>query len=129
MVVVDRSQRFLYFVQPQVRALRYGIGVGGECQGGAGLYRIARKEQWPAWSPSPELRKRRTYPAQVASGPGNPLGARAMYFDNETLGIHGTNSPKSIGQALTLGCFRLVNDDVADLEKRIPVGTAVVVTN
>jgi lipoprotein-anchoring transpeptidase ErfK/SrfK len=129
MIVVDRSQRFLYLVQPQARALRYGIGVGGECDISAGLYRIKSKSQWPEWSPSPGLLKRRTYPAKVAGGPGNPLGAYAMYFESSLPGIHGTNAPKSIGQAPTLGCFRLVNDDVVDLEKRIAIGTGVVVLN
>jgi lipoprotein-anchoring transpeptidase ErfK/SrfK len=130
MIVVDRSQRFLYLVQPQSRALRYGIGVGGECDVSAGLYRIKSKsQQWPEWSPSPALLKRRTYPAKVAGGPGNPLGAYALYFESSLPGIHGTNAPKSIGQAPTLGCFRLVNDDVVDLEKRIAIGTGVVVLN
>jgi lipoprotein-anchoring transpeptidase ErfK/SrfK len=129
MIVVDRSQRFLYLVQPQARALRYGIGIGGECNIGAGLYRIKSKSQWPEWSPSPALLKRRNYPAKVAGGPGNPLGAYAMYFESSLPGIHGTNAPKSIGQAPTLGCFRLVNDDVVDLEKRITIGTGVVVLN
>ena len=129
MLVVDRSQRFLYLVQPQARALRYGIGVGGECDVNAGLYRIQSKSQWPEWTPSPALLKRRSYPARVPGGPGNPLGAYALYFEGSIPGIHGTNAPKSIGQAPTLGCFRLVNDDVVDLEKRIAIGTGVVVLN
>ena len=129
MIVVDRSQRFLYLVQPQSRALRYGIGVGGECPASAGLYRIQSKSQWPEWSPSPALLKRRTYPARVPGGPGNPLGAYAMYFEGNYPGIHGTNAPKTIGQAPSLGCFRLINDDVVDLEKRVVVGTGVVVLN
>ena len=128
MMVVDRSQRFLYLVQPQVRALRYGIGVGGECAASAGLYRVTRRVEWPEWSPSPDLAKRRSYPAKVAGGPGNPLGARALYFE-AVVGIHGTNAPKSIGHALTLGCFRLTNEDVVDLDKRIEIGAGVVVTN
>lgn len=130
MIVVDRSQRFLYLVQPQARALRYGIGVGGECDISPGLYRIKSKSaQWPEWSPSPALLKRRNYPPRVPGGPGNPLGAYALYFESSLPGIHGTNAPKSIGQAPTLGCFRLINDDVIDLEKRITIGTGVVVTN
>jgi len=130
MIVVDRSQRFLYLVQPQARALRYGIGVGGECDIGPGLYRIKSKSaQWPEWSPSPALLKRRNYPPRVPGGPGNPLGAYALYFESSLPGIHGTNAPKSIGQAPTLGCFRLINDDVIDLEKRISIGTGVVVMN
>jgi lipoprotein-anchoring transpeptidase ErfK/SrfK len=129
MIVIDRSQRFLYLVQPQSRALRYGIGVGGECAVGAGLYRIQRKAEWPKWSPSPALLKRRSYPAVVQGGPGNPLGAYAMYFENDSPAIHGTNAPKSIGQALSIGCFRLINNDVVDLEKRAPIGTGIVVSN
>ena len=130
MVVVDRSQRFLYLVQPQSRAVRYGIGVGGECDISPGLYRIKSKSaQWPEWSPSPTLLKRRNYPPRVPGGPGNPLGAYALYFESSLPGIHGTNAPKSIGQAPTLGCFRLINDDVVDLEKRIAIGTGVVVLN
>ena len=130
MIVVDRSQRFLYLVQPQARALRYGIGVGGECDISAGMYRIKNKSsQWPEWSPSPTLLKRRSYPPRVAGGPGNPLGAYALYFESSIPGIHGTNAPRSIGQAPTLGCFRLINDDVIDLEKRVTIGTGVVVMN
>ena len=129
MVLVDRSQRFLYLVQPQSRAWRYGIGVGGECSINAGLYRIQRKAQWPEWSPTPALLKQRTYPPRLAGGPGNPLGAFALYFENGVAGIHGTNAPKTIGQAPTIGCFRLINNDVTDLEKRVAVGTGVVVLN
>ncbi len=129
MMVIDRSQRFLYLVQPQSKALRYGIGVGGECAVNAGLYRIVHKAQWPAWSPSPALLKRRAYPAQLAGGLGNPLGAQALYFESEMPAIHGTNAPKTIGQAPMIGCFRLVNNDVIDLEKRVAVGTGVVVLN
>ena len=130
MIVVDRSQRFLYLVQPQARAWRYGIGVGGECDIGPGLYRIKSKSpQWPEWSPSPALLKRRNYPTRVAGGPGNPLGAYALYFESDLPGIHGTNAPRSIGQAPTLGCFRLINDDVVDIEKRVAIGTGVVVLN
>ncbi len=130
MIVVDRSQRYLYLVQPQARAWRYGIGVGGECDIGPGLYRIKSKSsQWPEWSPSPALLKRGSYPSRVVGGPGNPLGAYALYFESSIPGIHGTNAPRSIGQAPTLGCFRLINDDVVDLEKRVAIGTGVVVMN
>jgi lipoprotein-anchoring transpeptidase ErfK/SrfK len=129
MVVVDRSQRFLYFVLPQSRAVRYAIGIGGECSVSAGLYRIQSKSEWPDWSPSPALRKRGGYPARMPGGPGNPLGSYAMYFEGNYPGIHGTNAPKSIGQAPSIGCLRLVNDDVVDLAKRVDVGTAIVVLN
>jgi lipoprotein-anchoring transpeptidase ErfK/SrfK len=127
-VLIDRSQRFLYLVQPSSVALRYGIGVGGECGDSAGLLRITRKEEWPAWVPSPALLKRRSYPTRLAGGPGNPLGARVLFL-NDGIGIHGTNAPKSIGHAVSLGCFRMVNDDVVDLYQRVPTGTGVVVVN
>jgi lipoprotein-anchoring transpeptidase ErfK/SrfK len=129
MLLVDRSQRFLYLIQPQSRAVRYGIGVGGECDVSAGLYRIQRTAQWPEWLPTPAVQKRYSFPARFAGGPGNPLGAAAMYLEDNTPAIHGTNSPKTIGQAPVIGCFRLVNDDVVDLGKRVQAGTAVVVLN
>jgi lipoprotein-anchoring transpeptidase ErfK/SrfK len=130
MIIVDRSQRFLYLVQPQARAIRYGIGVGGECTVSAGLYRVQSKSQWPEWSPSPALLRRHAFPARLPGGPGNPLGAYAIYLvEDKVPGIHGTNAPKSIGQAPVVGCFRLVNDDIVDLERRVLVGTGVVVMN
>jgi lipoprotein-anchoring transpeptidase ErfK/SrfK len=128
MLVVDRSQRFLYLVQPQITALRYGIGVGGECSDTSGLYRISRKEEWPEWVPSPELLKRRSYPKSMAGGPGNPLGARGLYIDSG-VEIHGTNAPKTIGHPVSVGCLRMVNDDVVDLYNRVPTATAVVMMN
>ena len=129
MLIIDRSQRFLYLVQPQITALRYGIGVGGECTDTAGLYRISRREEWPEWEPSPELLKRRSYPSRVAGGPGNPLGARVLHLDSNRGEIHGTNAPKTIGHPVSLGCFRMVNDDVVDLYNRVPTAAAVVVMN
>ena len=129
MIVIDRSQRYLYLIEPQFRAIRYGIGVGGECAPTGGLRRISRVAEWPEWRPTPDLLKRGAYPKSVAGGPGNPLGARAIFFDGNDLGIHGTNAPKSIGLATTLGCFRMVNDDVVDFAKRIAPGAGVIVTN
>jgi len=129
MILVDRSQRYLYLLQPQSRAVRYGIGVGGECDVAAGLVRIESKSEWPEWTPSAELRKQHNVPARVAGGPDNPLGAYAMYFKDRDPGIHGTNAPRSIGRAVLIGCLRLLNDDVVDLEKRAPVGTSVLVLN
>lgn len=129
MIVIDRSPRHLYLVEPQVRAVRYGIGIGGECAANPGLRRISRIAEWPEWRPSAELLKRKSYPKWVAGGPGSPLGARAIYFEGDELGIHGTNAPKSIGQAVTLGCFRMVNDDITDLAKRIEIGAGVIVMN
>jgi lipoprotein-anchoring transpeptidase ErfK/SrfK len=116
-------------VQPQITALRYGIGVGGECSDTAGQHRISRKEEWPEWVPSLELIKRRTYPSRMAGGLGNPLGARVLYLDRNGIMIHGTNAPKTIGHALSLGCFRMVNNDIVDLYNRLPTEAAVVVMN
>jgi lipoprotein-anchoring transpeptidase ErfK/SrfK len=127
MIVIDRSQRFLYLVQPHSVALRYGIGVGGECPTYAGLQRVSLIAEWPEWVPSADLLKQRSYPARLAGGPGNPLGARVLYLEHNAVGIHGTNAPKTIGQALSLGCYRMANDSVVDLAKRVAPGAGVVV--
>jgi len=127
-IVIDTSQRFLYLVQPNNRALRYGIGVGRDGFTWSGLLKVTRKTEWPDWRPPPEMIERQPYlPRFMAGGPGNPLGARAMYLGNTIYRIHGTNAPETIGQAVSSGCFRLVNDDVADLYDRVPVGTHVIV--
>jgi len=127
-IVVHTSQRFLYLVQGNNRAVRYGIGVGREGFQWAGLLKISRKAEWPDWTPPPEMIKRQPYlPRWMAGGPGNPLGARALYLGNTIYRIHGTNQPQTIGHAVSSGCFRLVNNDVADLYDRVPVGTKVVV--
>ena len=128
-VVVYTSQRFLYVVQGNNRALRYGIGVGREGFQWAGLLNITRKAEWPDWVPPPEMISRQPYlPRFMAGGPGNPLGARALYLGNTIYRIHGTNQPWTIGQAVSSGCFRLTNDDVIDLYNRVPVGATVIVT-
>jgi lipoprotein-anchoring transpeptidase ErfK/SrfK len=127
-VIIFTSQRFLYVVQGNNRALRYGIGVGREGFQWAGLLRISRKAEWPDWIPPPEMIARQPYlPRFMAGGPGNPLGARALYLGGTVYRIHGTNQPQTIGHAVSSGCFRLVNGDVIDLYDRIPVGTKVVV--
>ena len=127
-VVVYTSQRFLYVVQGNNRAMRYGIGVGREGFQWAGLQTISRKAEWPDWTPPPEMIARQPYlPRWMAGGPGNPLGARAMYLGNTVYRIHGTNQPQTIGHAVSSGCFRLVNDDVIDLFDRVNVGTKVLV--
>jgi lipoprotein-anchoring transpeptidase ErfK/SrfK len=127
-VVVHTSQRFLYVVQGNNRALRYGIGVGREGFQWAGLLKISRKAEWPDWIPPPEMIARQPYlPRFMAGGPGNPLGARALYLGNTIYRIHGTNQPQTIGHAVSSGCFRLVNNAVIDLYDRVPVGTKVVV--
>ncbi|MBB1091911.1 L,D-transpeptidase [Rhodopseudomonas palustris] len=127
-IVVQTSERYLYLVQGNNRALRYGIGVGREGFQWQGLLKIARKAEWPDWVPPPEMIQRQPYlPRFMAGGPGNPLGARAMYLGSTVYRIHGTNRPDTIGTAISSGCFRLVNADVADLYDRVPVGTKVVV--
>jgi lipoprotein-anchoring transpeptidase ErfK/SrfK len=127
-IVVQTSERYLYLVQGNNRALRYGIGVGREGFTWQGLLKISRKAEWPDWTPPPEMIARQPYlPRFMAGGPGNPLGARAMYLGSTVYRIHGTNRPDTIGTAISSGCFRLVNADVADLYDRVPVGTKVVV--
>ncbi len=127
-VVIDTSQRFLYLVQPSNRALRYGIGVGRDGFQWSGLQQISRKQVWPDWRPPAELIERQPYlPRFMAGGPGNPLGARALYLGQTVYRIHGTNQPQTIGHAVSSGCFRLVNDDVIDLYGRVPVGTKVII--
>ena len=127
-VVVSTSERFLYLVQGNNRALRYGIGVGRDGFQWSGLLRISRKAEWPDWTPPPEMIDRQPYlPRFMAGGPANPLGARALYLGNTIYRIHGTNQPQTIGQAVSSGCFRLVNADVIDLFDRVPVGTRVIV--
>jgi lipoprotein-anchoring transpeptidase ErfK/SrfK len=127
-IVVSTSERFLYLVQGNGRALRYGIGVGREGFQWQGLLKISRKQEWPDWTPPPEMIARQPYlPRFMAGGPGNPLGARALYLGATVYRIHGTNMPQTIGSAVSSGCFRLVNNDVVDLFERVPVGTKVVV--
>ena len=126
-IIIETSERHLYLIESETRALRYGIGVGREGFAAAGLLRITRKSEWPDWVPSPEVIARQPYlPRVMAGGPGNPLGARAMDLGS-LYRIHGTNAPETIGQALLIGCFRLVNDDVVDIYDRVPVGTRVIV--
>jgi lipoprotein-anchoring transpeptidase ErfK/SrfK len=128
-VIVDKQQHFLYLIQPKSVALRYGIALSSQCNDLAGLRRISSKLEWPAWQPTPELVARRLAPAGVLpGGPGNPLGARLLGFEDGN-SIHGTNAPKSIGNSAVFGCIRLVNDDVIDLYQRVPVGGRVVISN
>jgi len=127
-IIVQTSERFLYVVQGNNRALRYGIGVGRDGFQWSGLLRITRKAEWPDWNPPPEMIARQPYlPRFMAGGPGNPLGARALYLGDTVYRIHGTNQPQTIGQSISSGCFRLVNSDVIDLYDRVPVGTKVIV--
>ncbi|MHC2338340.1 L,D-transpeptidase [Bradyrhizobium sp. USDA 4454] len=127
-IIVSTAERHLYLVQGNGRALRYGIGVGRDGFQWQGLVTITRKAEWPDWTPPPEMIARQPYlPRFMAGGPGNPLGARAMYLGTTVYRIHGTNRPDTIGTAISSGCFRLVNADVADLYNRVPVGTKVII--
>jgi lipoprotein-anchoring transpeptidase ErfK/SrfK len=127
-IVVHTSERYLYLVQGNNRAIRYGIGVGRDGFQWSGIHKISRKAEWPDWTPPDEMIARQPYlPRFMAGGPGNPMGARALYIGSTIYRIHGTNQPQTIGHAVSSGCFRLVNGDVTDLYERVPVGTRVVV--
>ena len=127
-VIIDTGNTALYFVLGQGRAIRYGVGVGREGFTWSGVQTISRKAEWPDWHPPAEMIARQPYlPRFVAGGPGNPLGARAMYLGSSVYRIHGTNDPSTIGKFVSSGCIRLTNEDVADLFGRVNVGTRVVV--
>jgi lipoprotein-anchoring transpeptidase ErfK/SrfK len=127
-IIVQSNERYLYVVQPGGRALRYGIGVGRDGFQWQGLVKITRKQEWPDWTPPDEMIQRQPYlPRFMAGGPGNPMGARALYLGATVYRIHGTNQPHTIGSAVSSGCFRLTNPDVSDLYERIPLGTKVII--
>jgi lipoprotein-anchoring transpeptidase ErfK/SrfK len=127
-IVIDTPNTYLYFVLGNGRAVRYGIGVGRDGFTWSGTQSITKKAEWPDWTPPPEMIARQPYlPRQMAGGPGNPLGARAMYLGGTIYRIHGTNAPQTIGTRVSSGCIRLTNEDVADLYSRVNVGTKVVV--
>jgi lipoprotein-anchoring transpeptidase ErfK/SrfK len=129
-IVIDTSERRLYFVQGDGTAIKYGVGVGREGFQWAGVNRITRKAEWPGWTPPPAMRKRQpNLPNYMEGGPRNPLGARAMYIGSTLYRIHGSNEPWTIGQAVSSGCIRMVNEDVMHLYERVSVGTKVVVQN
>jgi lipoprotein-anchoring transpeptidase ErfK/SrfK len=127
-VIIDTPQRFLFLVQENGKAMRYGIGVGKPGFTWAGEKKITSKKEWPDWVPPPEMLERRPdLPHFMAGGPENPLGARAMYLGTSLYRIHGSNEPWTIGQAVSSGCIRMRNEDVIDLYERVKVGTKVVV--
>ena len=127
-VVIDTANTFLYYVLGNGKAIRYGIGVGRQGFTWAGVKQIERKAEWPDWYPPQEMIARQPYlPRMTAGGPGNPLGARAMYLGGTVYRIHGTNDPTTIGKHVSSGCIRLTNADVTDLYNRVQVGTRVVV--
>jgi lipoprotein-anchoring transpeptidase ErfK/SrfK len=127
-VIIDTGNTALYYVLGQNRAIRYGVGVGREGFTWSGTQTISRKAEWPDWHPPAQMIARQPYlPRFMAGGPGNPLGARAMYLGSSEYRIHGTNDPSTIGKFVSSGCIRLTNEDVADLFSRVEVGTKVVV--
>jgi lipoprotein-anchoring transpeptidase ErfK/SrfK len=127
-LVIDTPNTYLYLVLGNGKAMRYGIGVGREGFTWAGEERISKMAEWPDWHPPAEMIERQPYlPRFMAGGPSNPLGARALYLGKSIYRIHGTNQPSTIGQFVSSGCIRLVNDDIEDLYSRVQVGTRVVV--
>ncbi|MXQ14450.1 L,D-transpeptidase family protein [Microvirga makkahensis] len=127
-IVVDTNDKFLYLVQPGGRAIRYGIGVGRPGFEWSGRKTVSMKREWPDWRPPAEMLKRRPdLPRYMKGGPDNPLGARALYLGSSLYRIHGTNEPHTIGQAVSSGCIRMLNEDVVDLYNRVKVGTRVIV--
>lgn len=131
-ILIDSDNKFLYYVLPGGKAIRYGIAVGEEAQAWSGLAKVGRMEEWPAWHPTPSEQVRLgPLPEYVTGGPHNPMGARGMYLysgNKDTLyRIHGTNQPEYIGSAVSSGCIRMTNEDVIDLYNRVKVGTPVIV--
>jgi len=132
-IVIDTSERYLYLVTSPTTALRYGVAVGRDGFSWEGAMKVTKKVEWPDWRPPKDMierekKKGKVLPAVVPGGPGNPLGARALYLGRSEYRIHGTNAPKSIGQAASSGCIRMLNEHVIDLYTRVPIGTRVVVT-
>ncbi len=127
-IVIDTPNKFLYLVEPNGKAMRYGVGVGRPGFTWAGVHTISAKKEWPDWVPPEEMIERQPgLPHFMAGGPGNPLGARAMYLGSTLYRIHGSNEPWTIGHNVSSGCIRLRNADVIDLYSRVKVGTKVVV--
>jgi lipoprotein-anchoring transpeptidase ErfK/SrfK len=127
-VIIDTANTHLYYVLGGDRAIRYGVGVGREGFAWAGTQTVSRKAEWPDWHPPAEMIARQPYlPRFMAGGPGNPLGARAMYLGSSEYRIHGTNDPSTIGKFVSSGCIRLTNEDVEDLFSRVSVGAKVIV--
>ena len=131
-ILVDTANRYLYFVLPNGKAIRYGVTVGEEAQAWSGVAKVGRREEWPGWTPTEGEKERLgNLPNFVAPGAHNPMGARALYLyqgNRDTLyRIHGTNQPEYIGHAISSGCIRLTNEDAIDLYNRVGMGTTVVV--
>nr|WP_246085121.1 L,D-transpeptidase [Rhizobium glycinendophyticum] len=135
-IIIDTNNKFLYFVEGNNRATRYGVGVGRDGFGWSGVVKIGRKSEWPEWRPPEEMRRREAakghiLPVVQEGGPDNPLGARAMYLykgGRDTIfRIHGTNQPWTIGLNMSSGCIRMMNKDVEHLYDRAEIGAKVIV--
>ncbi len=127
-IIIDTPQKFLFLIEGNGRALRYGIGVGRPGFEWSGVKTISRKAEWPGWTPPAEMLKRRPdLPLHMDGGPSNPLGARALYLGSSMYRIHGTNEPDTIGTNVSSGCIRMMNEDVTDLYEKVRVGTKVIV--
>jgi lipoprotein-anchoring transpeptidase ErfK/SrfK len=127
-IVVVTGDKFLYFVLGDGKAIRYGIGTAKSGFEWSGTHKVTNKREWPGWTPPPEMKKRRPeLPDYMPGGINNPLGARALYIGSTLYRIHGTNEPWSIGQNVSSGCIRMVNDDVEDLYSRVKIGAKVIV--
>jgi lipoprotein-anchoring transpeptidase ErfK/SrfK len=130
-ILIDSDARYLYYMLPEGKAIRYGVTVGEEALAWSGVAKVGRKTEWPSWTPTPEIKQRMHVPDYVSPGPQNPMGARAMYLyegNKDTLyRIHGTNQPEYIGSAISSGCIRMTNEDVIDLYNRVKIGTQVIV--
>jgi lipoprotein-anchoring transpeptidase ErfK/SrfK len=131
-IIVNTSERRLYYTLGNGRAIKYGVGVGRVGFTWSGTHSVSRKAEWPGWTPPPQMRRReaakgRKLPAHMKGGPNNPLGARALYIGSTIYRIHGTNQPWTIGQAMSSGCIRMANEDVIHLYDQVRIGTKVVV--
>ena len=132
-IVIDTDARYLYYVLPEKKAIRYGVTVGEEALVWSGVAKVGRKEEWPTWTPTADIKRRlgAGVPSFVGPGPHNPMGARGLYLyqgSKDTLyRIHGTNQPEFIGSAISSGCIRMTNEDVIDLYNRTKMGSSVVV--
>ena len=130
-ILIDTDARYLYYVLPDRKAIRYGVTVGEEALAFSGVAKIGRMTEWPSWTPTPEIKQRMHVPNFVGPGPQNPMGARALYLyegNKDTIyRIHGTNQPEYIGAAISSGCIRMTNEDVIDLYNRVTIGTPVIV--
>jgi len=130
-ILIDTDARYLYYVLPDRKAIRYGVTVGEEALAFSGVAKVGRMTEWPSWTPTPEIKQRMHVPNFVGPGPQNPMGARALYLyegNKDTIyRIHGTNQPEYIGAAISSGCIRMTNEDVIDLYSRVKIGTPVIV--